>query len=160
MELTHKKITLSLKLYLDDTIAHNPNRKFDKTIAKLISLIDNDEQFVHVQFHKLEHLSNLDWQHVDDPFKVILEGSELDEPLVWWIKAWRTEYPKYVKEKVKAAQDRITANKQSEAITLVAKALMVRTGLSDKAVLPIATKLILHKDMNVLRGLGFENIEL
>ena len=151
--MEQKTITFSFRHFLDEhCLGELDSVPVHPLSGELIKACDTTEELVHVQFHKLEHLRNFDWKN--PPLNVEIEGDALNQPIVWWKKAWDIHYPKIVGEKVAQFSNRKKENITSENIERIAKKLRVITGLPLDSCKPIAIQMWKNPDKAVLKELG------
>lgn len=100
-----KKITLPLRIFLKYLWGYRESSVLEETeIAEMISEIDKDESFCHVQFSDFN-------------------GAELEQPKIWQTKEWKTCYLKWQMDKKRADEERHEANLLSENTERIARAM-------------------------------------
>lgn len=128
-----KKITRPLSKYISLIIGYREWGPADMEDALLISEIDKDEQYCHVQFTSLDD---------DTPF---------DNPHVWHIKAWKTYHLKVQLDKAKQMQIRKELNLVTENTSLVMRSLAKKYGIEDVEILRgLAYKIAKNKKQEAL----------
>lgn len=131
-----KNITRPVSKYGGLIIGHKEWGSSDMEDALLISAIDHDEQFFHVQFESLE------------------DGSKFDYPHIWYIKAWKTYHLKVQLDKEKQRQQRKEWNLQTENTTLLMRSLAKKYGIEDPEILRgLAHKLAKRKSQELVESL-------
>jgi len=129
-----KNITLPLKKWLRYTLGSFPRADVDNDDALLISDIDSDEEFCHVEFPSKEN--------------------GLRVPRVWWINEWKSTYARYLIEKDRAEKQRKAWCLQQENAARIRKAMALKFGLDQDTVMAVAARIAAKKDQNKADFLG------
>lgn len=108
--------------------------------GELFAAIDNDEEYIHVQF------KDLDSQEILDP------------PIVWRIKAWKSSYSKWQLDKERSARERKEWNLAVENTNRLIKAMCSSTGIEDAAIFRGIASKIARKKLD--KGAEHFNIKL
>lgn len=106
------QFTCDLPKFMRYVIRTQENTPIDILDAEIISKLDPKEEYCHVQF--LDRNNN-----------------KMERPLLWYIKAWKSDYLKWKLDKERADRERKEANIFKENVELVIKACMKSTGIND-----------------------------
>lgn len=154
-----KSITLNLKYFLEHhCLKEQDSIPVPLLTAQLISAIDSDEQFVHVQFTALSQLNNYDCKN--PPSSAQLVGEPLNNPIVWWKSAWEIYYPRIVRDKINSFNERKKNNVNSENIERIARKLRAMTRLPIESTRMMAVEMWKNPDKEFLRGMGIHIEEI
>ncbi len=122
MNTQEKKITLPLRVFLKHFLSYKDKRPIEPEYAELIATLDADETFCHVQFEDFD-------------------GREIENPLIWDIKDWKTCYLKWQMDKKRQASERHEANLLTENTERLAKQMAKTAGISDPEMMETFRKL-------------------
>jgi hypothetical protein len=109
--------------------------------GQLLSMVDHEERFIHVQFVDLK------------------TGEKLEKPIVWNKKDWKATYAEHLRQKQNSELRRSSALKQSENIQNVMKKLMVSYHLDEKQARHAAERMVIDGDHKFLNALGIHITE-
>lgn len=109
------QFTCDLPKFMRYVLRHWENTPIDLIDAEIIAQLDPKEEYCHIQFNdKL--------------------GNKLSMPLLWYIKAWKSDYLKWKLDKERADRERREANIFKENVQLVINACMKNSGINDPEV--------------------------
>ena len=129
-----KNITMPLNKWLRYVLGSFPRADISPEDAELISLIDSDEQFCHIELPNKENCLRI--------------------PRVWYINEWKSCYTRYCAEKQKSEERRKAWCIHKENTARIQRALCIKLGLEPEVVLGIATRIAAKRDVSKCTYLG------